>query len=90
MITGGAVDLQTVRRRENELGYDPSMSSIDEIEQAVRDLPTEDLREFRRWFLEFDAQLWDRQIERDAAEGKLDRLGDEALEELRQGRTRPL
>jgi hypothetical protein len=66
------------------------MSSIDEIEQAVRDLPTEDLREFRRWFLEFDAQLWDRQIERDAAEGKLDRLADEALEELRQGRTRPL
>ena len=66
------------------------MSSIDEIEQAVRDLPTEDLREFRRWFLEFDAQLWDRQIERDAAEGKLDRLADEALEELRQGRPRPL
>lgn len=66
------------------------MSSIDEIERAVRDLPAEDLREFRRWFLEFDAQLWDRQIEQDAAGGKLDRLADEALEELRQGRTRPL
>lgn len=66
------------------------MSSIDEIERAVRDLPAEDLREFRRWFLDFDAQLWDRQIEQDAAEGKLDRLADEALEELRQGRTRPL
>lgn len=66
------------------------MSKVDEIERAVRELTTEDLREFRRRFLQFDAERWDEQFEEDVMAGKLDRLGDETLGDLREGRTRPL
>jgi hypothetical protein len=66
------------------------MSRIDEIERAVRELSAQDLREFRRWFQEFDAARWDRQFEKDVAAGRLDALADEALADLREGRTREL
>ena len=40
---------------------------------------------------EMDASddAWDREIERDAAAGKLDKLMDEALQEHRAGKTEP-
>jgi hypothetical protein len=66
------------------------MSSVEEIEQAVSELTPDDLRRFREWFAEFDAELWDRQIERDVAAGRLDALIEEARAEHRSGRTRPL
>ena len=62
------------------------MSSIQDIEHAIRQLPPEDLAAFRAWFAEFDAAAWDRQIEEDAAAGRLDALADEAVQELREGR----
>ena len=65
------------------------MSAIQEIERAVTELPPEELAEFRRWFLEFDA-AWDRQFEEDVAAGRLDALASEAIADLRAARTRPL
>jgi hypothetical protein len=62
------------------------MSTVDEIEDAIRKLPEEDLVALRAWFAEFDAAAWDRQFERDVAEGRLDALGDEASRDLREGR----
>jgi hypothetical protein len=62
------------------------MSTIAEIEDAVRRLSPEDLAAFREWFVQLDAEAWDRQIEADAAAGRLDSLAEEALEDLRQGR----
>ena len=41
-------------------------------------------------FVEFDAEAWDRQLEEDIASGRLDKLGEEAIADLREGRTRPL
>lgn len=66
------------------------MSTVDEIERAVTDLSPEDLSQFRAWFLEYDAQVWDRQIEEDVAAGRLDDFAEEALADYRAGRTRPL
>jgi len=66
------------------------MSSVEEIERAVSELPPEDLRRFREWFAEFDAELWDRQIEHDLKAGRLDALVEEARTEHRTDRTRPL
>lgn len=66
------------------------MSTIKDIERAVTDLSPEDLSRFRAWFLEFDARAWDRQIEADVAAGRLDALAEEALADLRAGRTREL
>jgi hypothetical protein len=62
------------------------MSSIQEIEHAIRRLSPEDLATFRAWFAGFDASAWDRQIEEDVAAGRLDALADEALQDLREGR----
>jgi hypothetical protein len=63
-----------------------NMSTIEEIEDAVRRLSAQELAAFRTWFAEFDAAAWDRQIEQDIAAGRLDAVADEALDDLRQGR----
>jgi hypothetical protein len=66
------------------------MTRVDELEQAVRKLDPEDLLRFRDWFIQFDAELGDRQLERDVAEGRLDALVAEPRAEHSKGRTRPL
>jgi hypothetical protein len=66
------------------------MSTIQEIETAVRNLSSEELSAFRTWFVEFDAAAWDRQFEQDVAAGRLDSLADEALNDLHEGRCRDL
>ena len=62
------------------------MTTIEEIEGAVRSLSPKELAAFRSWFAEFDADAWDRQIENDATSGRLDDLAAEALNDLREGR----
>jgi hypothetical protein len=62
------------------------MSTVQEIEDAIRQLPDNDLAALRAWFAEFDAAAWDRQFDRDVAEGRLDALADEALRDAREGR----
>lgn len=66
------------------------MSTVQEIESAVRRLSPDELAAFRNWFAEFDAAVWDRQIERDVAAGRLDDLAEEALQDLREGRCKDL
>lgn len=61
------------------------MSSVQQIEEAVSQLPDEDLAAFREWFAQFDASLWDRQFEADVAAGRLDELAEEARQDLRDG-----
>ena len=62
------------------------MSTVQEIEQAIRTLGPEELAALREWFAAFDAELWDRQIEQDVAAGRLDRLAEKALCDLSEGR----
>jgi hypothetical protein len=62
------------------------MSTTEEIEDAVRQLSSEELAAFRAWFAELDAAAWDRQIEEDVTAGRLDALADEALNDLREAR----
>lgn len=66
--------------------YAKAMSTIQEIEDAIRRLSAEELAALRAWFAEFDADAWDQQFEEDVAAGRLDALADEALEDLREGR----
>ena len=66
------------------------MTTVETIERAIEQLPSEELAKFRRWFLEFDAAAWDTQIEADAAAGKFDALADEALAEYRIGKAREI
>ena len=66
------------------------MSKVENIEQEFRELTPSELAAFRRWFLEFDAQVWDGQIEEDIREGRLDKLADEALASHRAGKSKEL
>ena len=61
------------------------MSTVEDIERAVRQLEPEDLATFRDWFGEFDAEVWDRQIEEDVTAGRLDALADQALRDRQEG-----
>ena len=65
------------------------MSSIQEIEKAIANLPRKDFLRLReRIQRRFDDQ-WDEQFEKDVAAGRLDRLGEQALAEHRVGRSTP-
>ena len=66
------------------------MGNVKSIEKAVESLPPSELAEFRSWFAEFDAAAWDKQIEQDAASGRLDGLAAEALADYRSGLSREL
>jgi hypothetical protein len=66
------------------------MTTIEDIEKAVAELPPDQLQQFRAWFAEFEAARFDQKIERDAKEGRLDRLAELALAEYRAGRAREL
>jgi len=57
------------------------MSTVEEIEAAIRRLPPEELADLRDWFARYDASAWDRQFEADVADGRLDALTEEALRE---------
>jgi len=62
------------------------MTTLNEIERAIQQLPPDGLAAFRTWFQSFDAQAWDEQITQDVAAGKLDRFAEEALRDFREGR----
>jgi hypothetical protein len=62
------------------------MSTIEEIEAAVRQLPPAKRAEFRAWFQSFDATDWDKQSEDDITSGNLDWLADEAMSDSQAGR----
>jgi len=66
------------------------MTTVETLETAVSQLPPHDLAKFRRWFAEFDAAAWDKQVELDAAAGKLDALAEEALTDYESGKSREL
>jgi hypothetical protein len=63
---------------------------IKEIESAIAQLPPSDLVELAAWFEEFQAQVWDRQLEQDIKAGRLDALLEHAERDFEQGQCEPL
>ena len=61
------------------------MGKVETLEGQIRGLSDEELREFREWFAEFDNEAWDRQLEADVADGKLDGLAERAISEYAHG-----
>ena len=59
------------------------MSTVAEIQQAIISLSKSDYAQLRRWLNEYDWEKWDRQIEADSDDGKLDFLVDQATEAKR-------
>lgn len=62
------------------------MSSVSEIESAIRGLPAEEFWKLADWFDEVRSQAWDRQMDDDARSGRLDFLFRESDQERESGR----
>ncbi len=66
------------------------MNAVEAIANDVEKLSTKELARFRNWFLSFDSDAWDEQIEADAAVGKLDALAEAAMAEYKAGKAREI
>ena len=68
-----------------------AMSTVTEIIEAVKSLGIEEKAEFltRLSDVDFD-DAWDRQIAADAESGRIDTLWQQALEDIKAGRTKSL
>jgi hypothetical protein len=66
-------------------------SRVTEIEQAIGTLTQQELQELLAWLDEYAGpRLLDRRIEADVAAGRLDEAVQDALNDERHGRLRPL
>ncbi|MGB6944289.1 MAG: hypothetical protein WBE37_17945 [Bryobacteraceae bacterium] len=66
------------------------MNKVENLEGQVKQLTGEELRAFREWFAQFDAEAWDRQFESDVQNGKLDEVAAKALRDYNEGRATEL
>jgi hypothetical protein len=66
------------------------MGKLEQIEDAIKALSATELQKLRAWFADFDAVNWDRQLEQDVADGRLEALAQRALAEHAAGKTTPL
>ena len=66
------------------------MSTVAEIENALQTLRVDDAWKVADWLQHYLDEKWDNQIDADIAAGRLDRLADQALEDYRAGRVKPL
>ncbi|MDA3886843.1 MAG: hypothetical protein PF638_14730 [Candidatus Delongbacteria bacterium] len=66
------------------------MTTVQIVENEIEKLSPAELSEFRLWFAEYDSDVWDMQIEADAASGKLDAFAKEAIDEYKSGKVREI
>ena len=67
-----------------------TIQTVKEVQAAVSQLSAQELARFRKWFEEYEAKLWDEQFEMDVKSGKLDKLADQAIADLRAGNCKEL
>ena len=66
------------------------MSTVTEIQRAIVRLLPAQKRRLARWFDDHMEDAWDRQIEADVKDGRLDHLVAKARGDIAAGRTKPL
>ncbi len=59
--------------------------NVEEIEDAITRLSPEELAELSTWLADYQAKVWDEQIERDLEAGRLDALLEEVSAEYETG-----
>ena len=62
------------------------MTTVVEIQNAVKALPETQLEMFSSWFDEYEDKLWDLQIERDQKSGPLHDLMEKAQVDFKAGK----
>ncbi|NEO76742.1 hypothetical protein [Moorena sp. SIO4G3] len=66
------------------------MTKVEQIQAEIEALSKEDFVRLREWFAERDWLLWDKQLEADIADGKLDFLIEEAMTAKSEGKLQDL
>jgi len=66
------------------------MTKVKALEKEIESLSPEELAELRDWLLELDWKKWDRQIEKDASTGKLDKLFKQSLADHKAGKSKKI
>jgi hypothetical protein len=66
------------------------MSTVTEIEAAIAHLPKDEFWKLTDRLIALREEAWDRQIEKDAESGKLDKLFDQADRDFEAGRCKEL
>lgn len=66
------------------------MSTVDEIELAIKRLPREEFWKLAKWFDDTRSEEWDREIGDDVASGRLAQLLKEADQDYDAGKCHPL
>lgn len=66
------------------------MTTLPEIEAAIKQLPEGDIRQLSVWLQDYLDEMWDRQIEADLGSGKLDKLIAKAEADIAANRVRNL
>jgi hypothetical protein len=66
------------------------MTRVQRLEREIKELAPSELAAFRKWFQDYDAAQWDKQIEQDAISGKFDQLAQKALADHKAGRTKEI
>jgi hypothetical protein len=64
--------------------------SVQELENAIRQLSQDELTQLASWIDEYRAEHWDRQIEADIRAGRLDEAGRRADADFDAGLVTPL
>ncbi len=64
--------------------------NVAEIESAIEKLPPNEVSKLSEWFMEFEVEVWDKKIERDLQNGKLQSLIEEAEKDFVEGKCQPL
>ena len=70
--------------------FGPAMTKLEALEEQIKALSPEELAKLRTWLRERDAEEWDREIERDAASGRLDKLFEKSVADHRSGKSREI
>ena len=66
------------------------MMSIKDIEAAITKLSAKELADLASWFADYQASVWDEQIEKDLETGRLDHFLSEVENEYKAGKMKPL
>jgi hypothetical protein len=59
--------------------------TIEEIKIAVTHLSPKELLNFRDWFDEYEAKIWDRKFEEDVNAGRLNQIAEKAIRAYEAG-----
>lgn len=66
------------------------MTTLPEIETAIKQLPENDIRQLAVWLQDYLNEMWDQQIEADLALGRLNNLIAKAEADIAANRVRNL